>query len=48
MHNDGMTARKRVMIISYGTRSDLKVADWLPPMAMRSLLHGEPTRRSNN
>jgi DNA-binding response OmpR family regulator len=29
MQNDGMTARKRVMIISHGTRSDLKLADWL-------------------
>lgn len=29
MHKDGMTARKRVMIISHGTRSGLKLADRL-------------------
>ena len=29
MHNGGMTARKRVMIISHGTRSGLKLADRL-------------------
>lgn len=29
MQNDGMTARKRVMIFSHGTRSSLKLADRL-------------------